>query len=72
MNPPEDVWRALTRMALRLINDLDVERTPMPASSIAEAAISAFRDVRGIERYRERLEAFVGDVLDDSSTAPHA
>ena len=72
MNPPVDVWRAVTRMALRLINDLDVERTPMPASSIAEAAISAFRDVPGIERYRERLEAFVGDVLDDSSTAPHA
>lgn len=72
MKPPEDVWRALTRMAMRLMNDLDAERIPMPASSIAEAAISAFRDVPGIEQHRERLEAFVRDTLDESPTAPHA
>lgn len=71
MQTPDDVWLALTKMALRLINDLDAEATPMPASEIAGAALSAFGDIRDIGKYRQRLETFVHDIL-EASTSPIA
>lgn len=67
---PDDIWLALTKMALRLINDLDAERAPPPPSEIADRALSALRDVRDIERYRSRLQSFVIDIVDDEFTAP--
>lgn len=72
MQTPDDVWRALTKMALRLINDLDAESAHLPADEIADSALSAFRDVQNVEQYRQRLEVFVRDILDDTPLSPPA
>lgn len=65
MQAPDDVWRALTTMALRLLNDLDAELAPVLPSEIADRTLSLFGDVRQIEGYRVRLEAFVADMVEE-------
>jgi hypothetical protein len=70
MQTPDEVWLALTKTALCLINDLDAERMPRPPSEIADSALTSWGGVRGVEQYRARLEAFVRDILDEPSTMP--
>ena len=64
MAKPTDVWRELTRTVVELMRDLRAERETRAPEEIADAALSAFRDVPGIETHRGRLEQFVRDISD--------
>jgi len=65
---PTDVWRDLTSTVVELMRDLKAEREMRSAEEVADAALSAFADVPGIESYRERLVQFARDISAPLST----
>ncbi len=49
---------------VNVLRDLEVEDDSRTPAEVADAALSAFSDVRDIESHRARLEPFVRDVGD--------
>ena len=59
----EDLWRALTKTALRILTGRRERHANLNAADITEATLALFSDVPDANAYRARLHMFVADML---------
>ena len=63
---PEDIWQSLTKTALRLMGNRSGHRVDIDA--VTTATLAAHSELPNVEQHRERLRAFVRDMLDGQTT----